>query len=74
MPLSDIDEYASVADTAAHFKTGEHAVRTGVADGSIPSIRLGRVIRIPLRMIVEHLAEQVTGMESVEFGELEVVS
>ncbi len=73
MALTDILEYASVTQTAEHFATGEHAVRTGVADGSIPSIRLGRAIRIPLRMMVEHLAEQVAGIEPADFPDLEVV-
>ncbi len=44
-----LPEFASVAETAIYFGVGERAIRTGVADESIPSIRLGRIIRIPLR-------------------------
>lgn len=57
--MAEVPEFGSVTEAAATFRCGERAVRTGVKTGTIPSVRLGRTIRIPLRMIMERLAAEV---------------
>lgn len=61
----ELPEFGSVAEAAIVFRCGERAVRTGVETETIPSVRLGRTIRIPLRLIMERLAAEVASVEEV---------
>jgi excisionase family DNA binding protein len=46
--MSTLDtEWYSVTQTAARFGVSTGGIYRGVADGSIPSFRLGKQIRIP---------------------------
>ena len=57
-----VPEFGSVAEAAEFFGTGQAAIRSGVADGSIPHVKLGRLIRIPLRLIADRLTAEVSIM------------
>lgn len=55
-----VAEFGSVADAARLFGVGEYAIRSGVADGSLPHVKVGRFIRLPLRQIVEQARQHET--------------
>ena len=46
-PDTDPPAVITVAEAAALLRTGPKAVRRAVQDGTIPSLRVGRHIRIP---------------------------
>ena len=54
-----VPEFGSVAEAAELFRCGEKAVYAGVEKRTIPAIKLGKKIRIPLRAIVERLEADV---------------
>lgn len=48
----------TVAEAAALLRIGRAAAYQGVRDGTIPSIRLGRTIRVPRAKLLELLGEE----------------
>ena len=56
---TDVPEFGSIADAAALFGVGEHAIRTGIRTGQIPATKIGRSDRIPLRMMMDRIAAEV---------------
>ncbi len=54
-----MDEDLTIAEVARLKKMSTDTVRRRIADGSLPAIRIGRLIRIP-RSAVESLGRPVT--------------
>jgi excisionase family DNA binding protein len=57
-------EMMTVREAAALMRVGRDTAYSLVAERRIPSLRLGRQIRIPRRALLEHLAK--TAMEQCE--------
>ena len=58
-PTQSVDKHVlTVQEAAAVLRIGRAACYEGVHNGTIPSIRLGRTIRVPRAKLLELLGEQ----------------
>jgi len=46
-PANDGDEHVTVAQYAARYAISERTVRDAIRDNRLPSIRIGRAVRVP---------------------------
>lgn len=69
LPVDDIPRFAGISETAEVLNMGHQAVRTGVRDGTIPHLKVGRNVRIPLRAIVVRLEAGDSDLDGITYVE-----
>lgn len=61
-------ELASPRVSAPWFYVGEKAMRSGARDGTIPSVKVGRNVMIPVRRILQRLQAEIDGVNETSDG------